>query len=72
MLTKTKSSFLQRMAGFFTGALKDDFYDELEEMCIRDRNRLACPCAASLAFLIRRALVYRAISSDAYPLASAS
>ena len=34
MLTKTKSSFLQRMAGFFTGALKDDFYDELEEALI--------------------------------------
>ena len=34
MLSKTKNNFLQKMAGFFTGALKEDFYDELEEALI--------------------------------------
>ncbi|MDL2225347.1 signal recognition particle-docking protein FtsY [Eubacteriales bacterium OttesenSCG-928-M02] len=34
MLEKTKSSLLSRMARFFTGGLKDDFFDELEEALI--------------------------------------
>ena len=31
MLQNTKSGLLKRLARFFTGALSDDFYDELEE-----------------------------------------
>ncbi|MBE5780440.1 MAG: signal recognition particle-docking protein FtsY [Clostridiales bacterium] len=34
MLQNTKSGLLKRLARFFTGALSDDFYDELEEALI--------------------------------------
>ena len=44
MLQNTKSGLLKRLARFFTGALSDDFYDELEEeMCIRDSG-ICCLC----------------------------